>query len=237
MKILGLLGGMSWESTQPYYARINQQVQARLGGGASAELLLWSANFAEIEALQHADAWEALGEKLGTAAQGLAAAGAEHLVLCTNTMHCLADAITEASGLPLLHIAEPTGQALRARGVGRVGLLGTRFTMEQPFYRAYLEDHFGLAVLTPDAGARSAVHAVIYQELVRGVLREESRLVLADAVAALAAEGAEAVILGCTELGLLLKDGDGAVPLVDTTQLHADAAAALALDDNQEAGK
>ena len=152
-------------------------------------------------------------------------------------MHCLADAITEASGLPLLHIAEPTGQALRARGVGRVGLLGTRFTMEQPFYRAYLEDHFGLAVLTPDSGARGAVHAVIYQELVRGVLREESRLVLADAVAALAAEGAEAVILGCTELGLLLKDGDGAVPLVDTTELHADAAAALALDDNQEAGK
>ena len=143
MKILGLLGGMSWESTQPYYARINQHVQARLGGGASAELLLWSANFAEIEALQHADAWEALGEKLGSAAQGLAAAGAEHLVLCTNTMHCLADAITEASGLPLLHIAEPTGQALRARGVGRVGLLGTRFTMEQPSYRAYLEDHFG----------------------------------------------------------------------------------------------
>ena len=237
MKILGLLGGMSWESTQPYYARINQHVQARLGGGASAELLLWSANFAEIEALQHADAWEALGQKLGTAAQGLAAAGAEHLVLCTNTMHCLADAITEASGLPLLHIAEPTGQALRAQGVGRVGLLGTRFTMEQPFYRAYLEDHFGLAVLTPDSGARSAVHAVIYQELVRGVLREESRLVLAGAVAALAAEGAEAVILGCTELGLLLKDGDGAVPLVDTTELHADAAAALALDDNQEAGK
>ena len=237
MKILGLLGGMSWESTQPHYARINQHVQARLGGGASAELLLWSANFAEIEALQHADAWEALGQKLGTAAQGLAAAGAEHLVLCTNTMHCLADAITEASGLPLLHIAEPTGQALRAQGVGRVGLLGTRFTMEQPFYRAYLEDHFGLAVLTPDSGARSAVHAVIYQELVRGVLREESRLVLADAVAALAAEGAEAVILGCTELGLLLKDGDGAVPLVDTTELHADAAAALALDDNQEAGK
>ena len=237
MKILGLLGGMSWESTQPYYARINQHVQARLGGGASAELLLWSANFAEIEALQHADAWEALGEKLGSAAQGLAAAGAEHLVLCTNTMHCLADAITEASGLPLLHIAEPTGQALRAQGVGRVGLLGTRFTMEQPFYQAYLEDHFGLAVLTPDSGARSAVHAVIYQELVRGVLREESRLVLADAVAALAAEGAEAVILGCTELGLLLKDGDGAVPLVDTTELHADAAAALALDDNQEAGK
>ena len=237
MKILGLLGGMSWESTQPYYARINQHVQARLGGGASAELLLWSANFAEIEALQHADAWEALGEKLGSAAQGLAAAGAEHLVLCTNTMHCLADAITEASGLPLLHIAEPTGQALRAQGVGRVGLLGTRSTMEQPFYQAYLEDHFGLAVLTPDSGARSAVHAVIYQELVRGVLREESRLVLADAVAALAAEGAEAVILGCTELGLLLKDGDGAVPLVDTTQLHADAAAALALDDNQEAGK
>ena len=227
---------MSWNPPSPT-TPASTSTQARLGGGASAELLLWSANFAEIEALQHADAWEALGEKLGSAAQGLAAAGAEHLVLCTNTMHCLADAIREASGLPLLHIAEPTGQALRARGVGRVGLLGTRFTMEQPFYRAYLEDHFGLAVLTPDSGARSAVHAVIYQELVRGVLREESRLVLADAVAALAAEGAEAVILGCTELGLLLKDGDGAVPLVDTTELHADAAAALALDDNQEAGK
>jgi aspartate racemase len=229
VKILGLLGGMSWESTQPYYARINQQVQARLGGGASAELLLWSANFAEIEALQHDGAWDALGQKLTRAAKGLAAAGAEHLVLCTNTMHCLAEQIEAGSGLPLLHIADPTGAALRARGYQRVGLLGTRFTMEQAFYRDYLTAHFGLTVLTPEAGEREQVHRIIYEELVRGVIRDESRRQLARAVASLALAGAEAVILGCTELGLLLKEGEGPVPLLDTTRLHADAAAALAL--------
>ena len=221
MKILGLLGGMSWESTQPYYARINQQVQARLGGGASAELLLWSANFAEIEALQHADAWDALGEKLGTAARGLAAAGAEHLVLCTNTMHCLADAITAASGLPLLHIAEPTGQALRARGVRRVGLLGTRFTMEQTFYTSRLKEIFGIEVVTPNAQQRDTVHNIIYEQLCKGVICAESREAYINVINDLAAQGAEGVILGCTEIALLVQQPHTTVRLYDTTAIHA----------------
>lgn len=229
MKTIGLLGGMSWESTLPYYRHINEAVRERLGGLHSARLLLYSLDFHEIEALQRQGDWAAAGALLADAARRLESAGADFLLLCTNTMHKVADAIEAASDLPLLHIADPTAAAIQAAGLQRVGLLGTRFTMEQPFYRARLEDRHGIQVLVPDEPDRAEVHRVIYEELCLGVVSEASRQAYRQVIGRLVARGAQAVILGCTEIGLLVQAGDAEVPLFDTCVLHAQAAAERAL--------
>ncbi|WP_396616227.1 aspartate/glutamate racemase family protein [Lysobacter soli] len=229
MKTLGLIGGMSWESTVPYYRTINQTVKEQLGGLHSARLLLYSVDFAEIEKLQHAGDWEAAGAVLADAARSLKAGGAQLLVICTNTMHKVADAVEAASGLPLLHIADATGDAIRARGITRIGLLGTRFTMEQDFYRRRLIERHGLDVLVPEPDERDLVHRVIYDELCQGVIRDESRVQYRRVMDGLVARGAQGIILGCTEIGLLVGEDDASVPLFDTTALHARAAALAAL--------
>lgn len=229
MKTLGLIGGMSWESTVPYYRTINQTVKEQLGGLHSARLLLYSVDFAEIEKLQHADDWDAAGAVLADAARSLKAGGAQLLVICTNTMHKVADAVEAASGLPLLHIADATGDAIRARGITRIGLLGTRFTMEQDFYRRRLIERHGLDVLVPESDERDLVHRVIYDELCQGVIRDESRAQYRRVMDGLVARGAQGIILGCTEIGLLVGEDDASVPLFDTTALHARAAALAAL--------
>lgn len=229
MRTLGLIGGMSWESSSEYYRIINQGVRDRLGAKASARLVLWSFDFAEIAALQAANDWPALDALMVDAALRLEAAGAEAIVICTNTMHKCAPAIEAASALPLIHIADPTAAALKADAHARVGLLGTAFTMEQAFYRARLEDQHGLEVLIPEAEDRAVVHRVIYEELVTGRIEDSSREAYRAVIARLVAKGATAVILGCTEIMLLVGPEDSAVPLYDTTRLHAEAAIAAAL--------
>jgi len=228
MRTLGLLGGMSWESTIPYYRRINECVRERLGGLHSARLVLYSVDFAAIEALQHRGEWDAAGDLLAEAAQALQRAGAEGLVICTNTMHRVLAQIEPVVEIPVLHIADATAARIRAAGFTRIGLLGTRFTMEQAFYRGRLEQH-GLQVLTPDTAQREIVHRVIYDELCQGRCVAESRSVYRAVIADLVAAGAEAVILGCTEIGLLVDATDSAVPLFDTTAIHAEHAAEWAL--------
>lgn len=229
MKTLGLIGGMSWESTVPYYRLINQTVKEQLGGLHSARLLLYSVDFAQIERLQHAGDWDAAGAVLADAGRALRAGGAELLVICTNTMHKVADAVESASGLPLLHIADPTGEEIRRAGLQRIGLLGTRFTMEQDFYRQRLVERHGLEVLVPEADDRDTVHRVIYDELCLGTIRAESRAQYRAIIERLVARGAQGVILGCTEIGLLVGADDAQVPLFDTTALHARHAALAAL--------
>jgi aspartate racemase len=221
MKTIGLIGGMSWESTVPYYRLINEGVKQRLGGLHSAKLVLYSVDFHEIERLQHDGNWDEAGARLAAAARALRAAGAECLVLCTNTMHKVAAAIEAAVDIPLLHIADPTAQAIRQAGIVTVGLLGTRFTMEEDFYRGRLETRHELNVLTPDASDRAEVHRVIYAELCLGITRKESRAAYRAIIGRLAARGAQGIILGCTEIGLLIKPEDAPVPLFDTTALHA----------------
>ncbi len=230
MRTIGLLGGMSWESTVPYYQIINRAVAERLGGLHSARVILYSVDFDEIEQLQHSNRWAEAGDLLSEAAGALERAGADFLVLCTNTMHRVAPEIEARVRIPLLHIADPTAQALKAAGVSTVGLLGPKFTMEQKFYRGRLESRFGLTVHVPDPSSRDLVHDVIYSELCRGVISEDSRASFQSVVSQLAGMGAEAIILGCTEIGLLLRSADVAVPLFDTTVLHAKAAASFALD-------
>jgi len=229
VKTLGLIGGMSWESTLPYYRIINESVRETLGGLHSAELILYSVDFDRIERLQATDRWDVAGEELARIASRLEIAGALALVLCTNTMHKVAPAIESAVSIPLLHIADPTGEELVRSGVSTVGLLGTSFTMEDDFYRERLESRFGLQVVVPDAADRCDVSRVIYQELCRGELLEDSRRRYVAVIERLAAEGAQAVILGCTEIGLLVGASDVGVPLLDTTYLHARAAARWAL--------
>ena len=229
MKTIGLLGGMSWESTIPYYRHINEAVKQQLGGLHSARIVLYSVNFHDIERLQHAGDWDAAGALLADAARALAAAGAEVIVICTNTMHKVAPAIEAAVALPLLHIADPTAAAIKAAGHRKVGLLGTRFTMEQDFYRARLEQRHGLHVLVPPADERAAVHRIIYEELCLGQVLDHSRDQYRQVMANLVAQGAEAIILGCTEISLLVGADDASVPLFDTTALHARGAAAWAL--------
>jgi aspartate racemase len=224
MRTVGLIGGMSWESSAHYYRLVNQGVRARMGGAHSAPLLMVSVDFAEIAALQHAGDWEALSARMAAAARTLAEGGAEAIVLCTNTMHKVAEAIEQAQPRPLLHIADAAGAAVAAAGHVRVGLLGTAFTMEQPFYRERLATRFGLEVLVPDAADRDDLHRIIYDELVRGVVRDESRALYRAVIAALVAHGAEAIVLGCTEIMLLVGSDDSPVPLFDTTALHAAAA-------------
>ena len=230
MKMIGLIGGMSWESTVPYYRILNETVKQRLGGLHSAKVVLHSVDFHEIEAMQAAGAWEAAGDAMAAAARSLEAAGADFLVLCTNTMHKVAPALERAAGIPLLHIADPTAAAARAQGIARVGLLGTRFTMEEDFYAGRLREKHGLEVLTPAAGERALVHRVIYEELCLGQVRGESREAFRRVIAGLVEAGAQGIILGCTEIGLLVQPGDSPAPLFDTTRLHALAAVDKALD-------
>lgn len=230
MKTIGLIGGMSWESTVPYYRIINEAVHERLGGLHSARLVLHSVDFHDIERLQAAGDWDAAGAAMASAARSVQAAGAELMVLCTNTMHKVAGAMERAADIPLLHIADPTAAAVKALGLARVGLLGTRFTMEEEFYKGRLRERHGLEVLVPDAAGRETVHRVIYQELCLGKALEASRAEYRRIIAGLAAAGAQGIILGCTEIGLLVDAGDSPVPLFDTTRLHALAAVERALE-------
>ena len=229
MKTMGLIGGMSWESTVPYYRIINETVKARLGGLHSARIILHSVDFHEIAQLQRDGHWHTAGVMLGKAARGLEAAGAEMLVLCTNTMHKVAPDIESAVRIPLVHIADPTGEQIRHAGFSTVGLLGTRFTMEQDFYKDRLRQRHGLQVRVPDAQDRELVHRIIYEELCVGQVRSESRREFRRVMAQLVAHGAQAIILGCTEISLLVGTQDASVPLYDTTLLHAVKAAELAL--------
>lgn len=220
MKTIGLLGGMSWESTQTYYRLINEGVKSRLGGLHSAKLVLYSVDFAEIEALQHQGDWPATARILSGAALSLENAGADFLMIGTNTMHKVAPEIEEAINIPLLHIADATAKVLTQDHIQRMGLLGTRFTMEQAFYRERLEAA-GIEVVTPDAPQRAEVHRVIYEELCQGEIQAPSREAYLAVINSLAEQGAQAVILGCTEIGLLIKQTDTPVPLYDTTAIHA----------------
>jgi len=229
LKTLGLIGGMSWESTVPYYRQINETVKARLGGLHSARIILYSVDFADIEQLQASGQWQAAGALLADVAQKLEGAGADALVLCTNTMHKVAEAISKAVCIPLLHIADPTALALRQAGYTTVGLLGTRFTMEQDFYRSRLEQDHGLTVLTPPQADRDQVHQIIYQELCLGQVHDASRQTYQRVIADLGARGAQGIILGCTEIGLLIQAQDCQLPLFDTTALHARSAAHWAM--------
>lgn len=229
MKLIGLIGGMSWESSAAYYRILNRAVQGRLGGVHSARTLMLSVEFGAVERLQHDGDWGALEGMMVEAAQALERGGADFVMLCTNTMHKLADAIAASVAIPFLHIADPTAAAIRTAGHQRVGLLGTAFTMEQDFYRGRLAERHGLDALVPGADDRRIVHDVIYGELVRGVVRPESRDAYRAVIARLVAAGAEAIILGCTEIMLLVDQGDSAVPLFDTTALHARAAVEQAL--------
>ena len=229
MKTIGLIGGMSWESTVPYYRQVNEGIKARLGGLHSARVVLYSVDFHEIEQLQHAGDWDAAGDMMADAARRVQAAGADLLVLCTNTMHKVAPQIEAAVSIPLLHIADATGAAITAAGHRTVGLLGTRFTMEQDFYRQRLQQAHGLQVIVPEADDRTVVHDVIYDELCRGVIRDDARAAYRRIMDDLVARGADAIILGCTEIGLLVGPQDARVPLFDTTALHASAAVEAAL--------
>ncbi|MGD8105155.1 aspartate/glutamate racemase family protein [Pantoea sp. FN0302] len=229
MKTIGLLGGMSWESTALYYKIINEGINAQLGGLHSARLVMYSVDFYEIEQLQAAGNWQEAGEKLAAAAHALQTAGADFIVLCTNTMHKVAPAIASACTLPLLHIADATAEAIKTAGMGKVGLLGTRFTMEQAFYKQRLQNDYGIEVVIPDEAGRETVHQVIYQELCLGHINAASREKYRAVMEELVAQGAEAIIMGCTEITLLIDQQDATVPLFDTTQIHAEAAVALAL--------
>ncbi len=228
-RTIGLIGGMSWESSAQYYRIINQEMRARLGGVHSARSLMYSVDFGDIERLQHAGDWTELTVQMIEAAQRLERGGADFAVICTNTMHRMADAVAAGIGIPLLHIADPTGETIAATGYRRVGLLGTAFTMEQDFYKARLTDKFGLDVIVPDSADRSVVHEIIYRELVAGDVRSSSRAAYREIMTRLVARGAEAIILGCTEIMLLVSAEDSTVPLFDTTTLHAQAAVDWAL--------
>ncbi|HEY8583892.1 MAG TPA: aspartate/glutamate racemase family protein [Capillimicrobium sp.] len=229
MRRIGLLGGMSWESSSEYYRMVNEAVRDRLGGLSSADCLLRSVDFAPVEALQREGRWDEAGQLLAREARGLEQAGADLLVLCTNTMHKVADAIEAAIRIPLVHIGDTTAEAVRAAGLRRVGLLATGYTMEQDFYVGRLRERHGLDVLVPDAADRRIVHDVIYDELCVGVVRDASREEYRRIMRSLADRGAEAILLGCTEIDLLVGPGDAPVPTFDTTRLHAERAVELAL--------
>jgi aspartate racemase len=232
MKTIGLIGGMSWESSAEYYRILNQGVRDRIGPTVSARCLMWSFNFAEIEAMQHAGDWTGLTSVMVDAAQRLEAAGADILVICTNTMHRMAPAIEAAVQVPLLHIADPTALSIKAAGFRKVGLLGTAFTMEQDFYKSRLSNQHGLTVIVPEKEDRATVHRIIYEELVAGKVTSESRDAYRAIISRMVQSGAEAIILGCTEIMLLVKPQDSSVPIFDTTALHAQAAIEAALSDD-----
>ena len=229
IKKLGLLGGMSWESTVSYYQAINRDVNARLGGLHSAPLIISSVDFAHIEQLQHEGDWDKTAEILVREAKHIEAAGAKALLICTNTMHKVATEIEQNITIPLIHIADATGRLLQQNSVKKVGLLGTRFTMEQTFYTSRIEEVFGVEVVTPNAQQRDTVHNIIYEQLCKGVICVESRNAYIEIINALAAEGAEGIILGCTEIALLVQQQHTKIRLYDTTAIHASAAVDFAL--------
>lgn len=231
MKTIGLLGGMSWESTIPYYRIINEVVKERLGGLHSAKLVLYSVDFHEIERLQHSGAWDEAGQLLAKAACALQAAGANFIVLCTNTMHKVVPALENAVDIPLLHIADATAEEIKRAGMRKVGLLGTRFTMEQEFYKDRLRDKQGLEVLIPNDADRVTVHRIIYEELCQGKVLDDSRENYRRIIRFLIDHGVQAIILGCTEISMLVGPKDCSVPLFDTTRIHAQKAAEWALSD------
>jgi len=222
-RVIGMIGGMSWESSAQYYRLANELVRERLGGLHSARIVLASVDFADIEELQVAGRWDEAGQLLAQAAEGLEAAGADLLLICTNTMHKVADQVQAAVGIPLLHLGDATAQAVNGAGLGTIGLLGTAFTMEQDFYRDRLSGH-GLQVVIPSAADRAQVHRIIYDELCLGVVREKSRQAYRDVIVRLVQAGAEGVVLGCTEIELLISDTDSPVPIFPTTRLHVEAA-------------
>jgi aspartate racemase len=230
MKTIGLIGGLSWESSAEYYRLINEGVRQRLGGLHSADCLLYSFDFAEIERLQAAGDWDEATRRMVEAARRLERGGAATLLICSNTMHRMADDVQAAVNIPLIHIADPTAEAIQAAGISTIALLGTIYTMEQDFYRGRLETKYGLTVLTPDADDRRTVNRIIYDELVLGDIRPESRAAYVAITEKLAARGAQGVILGCTEITLLIKPLDSPLPTFDTTGLHAQAAVDAALD-------
>ena len=236
MKTIGLIGGMSWESSIEYYRLINEGVQARLGGLHSAKSVMVSVDFAEIEALQHQGCWEEATQIMIRAAQDVARAGADCVVICTNTMHKMAETVQAQIEIPLLHIADATAERILAQGLLRVGLLGTRFTMEEDFYKGRLEQRFGLQVLIPGAQERQVIHRVIYDELVLGKIEPRSKGQYLGIIDELVQRGAQGIILGCTEIGLLVKQSDCRVPLFDTTVIHASAAVEWALAGTISAG-
>jgi len=229
MKVMGLIGGMSWNSTLEYYRIINELFAQRLGGLHSASLILYSLDFDEIERAQREGDWDDAARILVEASRALKRAGADFLVICTNTMHKVADVVTEKAGLPLLHIVDVTGNAIRERGLHRIGLLGTWFVMKEAFYQERLQKRFGIEVLVPEEDDMLAVHRIIYDELCQGITRASSRQTSADIISRLMSRGAEGIVLGCTELPLFIRSGDTDVPLFDTTRLHAEAAVNLAL--------
>jgi aspartate racemase len=231
VKVIGLIGGMSWESTVPYYCGINEQVKRRLGGLHSARVVLYSVDFHDIEKLQHAGRWDEAGEILAVAARAVAAAGADFIVLCTNTMHKVVGAIAGAVTIPVLHIADATAAEIRRAGVRRVGLLATRFTMEQDFYRGRLESRGDIDVLVPEQAERDVVHHIIYAELCLGVIGDTSRERYREIIARLVERGAEGIIYGCTEIGLLVSQADSPAPVFDTTAIHVASAVEFALAD------
>lgn len=229
MKVIGLIGGMSWESSLEYYRIINQEMRARLGRSHSAKSIMWSMDFDEIKRLQHEDKWAELEEIMISAAQNLERGGADFIVICTNTMHKLADGISAKITLPIIHIADATAEKIKAAGFSKVGLLGTAFTMEQEFYKGRLASKFDMAVVVPDDEDRKTVHDIIYSELVCGQVKETSRDQYRAIIRRLVDRGAEAIILGCTEIMLLVSQEDSSVPIFDTTRLHALAAVDAAL--------
>lgn len=231
MKTIGLLGGMSWESTLTYYRAVNEGVKKRLGSLHSAKIVLYSVDFDPIEKLQHSGDWAGTAEILSQAAQSIEAGGADFLLICTNTMHKVAEPVASAVAIPLVHVADATGEVLRQARVQRVGLLGTAFTMEQDFYKGRLRENFGIDVLVPDEDDRRMVHGVIYKELCLGKINPTSKQTVLEMIDRLAGQGAQGVILGCTEIGLLVGQADTMVPLYDTTLIHAGKAVDLALSE------
>lgn len=229
MKTIGLIGGMSWESSLKYYQIINETVGAKLGGFHSAKSILYSVDFAEIERLQHQGRWEEAGRMLAEAAKNLEKGGADFIVICANTMHKVAEDIQAGIRIPILHVVDATAQRVKAAGIRKAGLLGTRFTMEEDFYINRLSQKHGLQILVPDLQGRALVHRVIFDELVFGKIRRSSREKYLTVIAQLAGQGAEGIILGCTEIGLLVRAQDCQVPLFDTTRIHAEAAVEFAL--------
>ncbi len=224
MKKIGLIGGMSWESTQDYYRIINEEVSRRLGGLHSAKIVMDSVDFDEVEKLQHAGEWDRLGNMLAESAQNLERAGADCVLICTNTMHKCAQQIAASVQIPLIHLADATGENVKQQGLKRVGLLGTKFTMEHDFYKGRLAEKFELEVMVPDENDREFVHEVIYEQLCRGDIRAVSRQKYLEIIQKMIAKGAEGIILGCTEIPLLVKQEDVSVPVFDTTGIHAIAA-------------
>ena len=229
MLTIGLIGGMSWESTVTYYQQLNRGIKQRLGGLHSAKIILVSVDFAEIEQLQHQGQWQQAGAILAEAAQSLEAAGADFFLICTNTMHKVADQVSASVSIPLLHIADATGAELLAHGIKKVALLGTRFTMQEDFYKKRLSESFGIDVLVPSTTEQTVLHNIIYQELCLGIIEPESRQTFLHIMQNLSAQGAEGIILGCTEIGLLVKQDDTPCKLFDTTEIHVNSAIMQAL--------